>query len=193
MNRWDVLVAASNERWWSSAEHLTDLMKQTRGHDVNVITLMDDAKIPLHEKRNILMSISTAEFISFVDDDDRVPSDFVSTILDSLDTVIDYVGFEVRHYHKGVITKPVYHSLEHQEWYSDEEGYYRNISHLNPIRREIAIQFPFTVPFGEDKDWAERVYASGLVKTQRYIDREMYYYYSDPDKSIATREKGRTK
>lgn len=188
MRLWDILVCGVAERLPESAERLAKLYAQAKGRDVNIIVLIDDAQVPLHEKRNALLEMSDAEYVSFVDDDDEVADDFVTEITSKLDGV-DYVGFQVRHFDRGKPSKPVYHSLRYPKWSEDERGFYRNISHLNPIRSEIAKQFKFDREFGEDADWAKRVYESGLVKTENFINKPMYFYYADADKSVAWRKR----
>lgn len=182
--RWAILIASSLERHPLLEDLLDDLHEQTRPYkDVNVIALTDDCKMPLDQKRNLLVSMANAEYISFIDDDDRVASDYVSTIYPLLDGA-NYVGFQLQHYHKGEPSKPTYHSLQYENWSEDEKGYYRNISHLNPIRTRIAERFSFIGNYGEDFSWAQQVAKSGLVKTEHYIPRVMYHYYFNPDKSL---------
>lgn len=58
--------------------------------------------------------------------------------------------------------------------------YYRNPNHLNPVKKELAIQVPYKeINFGEDKDYSERLFP--LLKTEVYISGIIYYYlYSQP-------------
>ena len=117
-----------------------------------------------------------SEYICFVDDDDLVADDYVSTILPLLDR--DYVGFRVQCYMDGAPFSKTFHSLKYDRWWNDEHGYYRHISHLNPIRRELALLAPMEGGVGEDHRWADRLYATGKVRTEHFIDRVMYHYYS---------------
>ena len=133
-------------------------------------------RLSLGENRQRLIEVSHAEYVCFVDDDDLVAPDYVSTILPLLDR--DYVGFKVQLYNDGVPDLPTYHSLVYDHWFQNEHGYYRHISHLNPIRRELALLVPMEGGVGEDHRWADRLYATGKVRTEHFIDRVMYHYYS---------------
>ncbi len=124
------------------------------------------------------------DYISFVDDDDLVSDEYVSTILPLLDGV-DYIGFRVQCYMDGVPFSKTFHSLKYDRWWNDEHGYYRHISHLNPIRRELALLAPMEGGVGEDHRWADRLYATGKVRTEHFIDRVMYHYYSRSVKNDA--------
>lgn len=55
----------------------------------------------------------------------------------------DYIGFQLQMYNKGVKDKPTYHNLKYTEWCENQIGYYRGVSHLNPIRRDIALKGKF--------------------------------------------------
>lgn len=185
MSKWAILIASALQRHDQLNSLLAFLETQKRGYDVEVIAIVDDCQMPLDAKRNALISIANSEYVSFIDDDDVVPDDYVSTIYPLLDGV-DYVGFQLQHYWDGRKDKPTYHSLRYSSWSEDGDAYYRNISHLNPIKRDIAKKFRFRGTFGEDLDWAMRVARSKQVTTEHYIDRVMYYYYYDSNQSLTT-------
>jgi hypothetical protein len=53
--------------------------------------------------------------------------------------------------------------------------YYRCPNHLNPIKREIALQVMFPeLSRGEDRDFSMRV--KRLLKKEEYIDGIIYFY-----------------
>jgi hypothetical protein len=125
---------------------------------------------------------SEAEYINFVDDDDLVAEDYVSRIFPLLDGV-DYIGFQVQLYYGGPggpKELPTYHSLKYPQWSSTNEGHYRDLSHLNPIKRELALQGSEAMSKGdgnEDVIWADAMRGLGIVKTEHYVDKIMYHYY----------------
>lgn len=146
--------------------------------EVSVLLDRDDAVMPVGMKRNRLLMAASADFTSFVDDDDAVAPDYVERVMDVIRPDVQYVGFGVRLTVDGVEQKPVYHSLRYPEWSEDEHGYYRGISHLNPLRRSLALLgLPFQPGFGEDKAWADRVMATGRVKREVFIDGAPVYEY----------------
>jgi hypothetical protein len=94
-----------------------------------------------------------------------------------MDDDIDYVGFRLQCYIDGSPLKPTYHSLRYKKWFDDARGFYRDVSHLNPVRRELALKADFrrTQP-PEDVAWADQL--RGVLKTERFVDDVMYSYYS---------------
>ena len=70
--------------------------------------------------------------------------------------------------------------------YFEQDGvYYRPPNHLNPMKREIAIQFKFPEQYhGEDLCWAMALAQSGLLKTEETIT-EPYYFYLCSDNPLS--------
>jgi hypothetical protein len=61
---------------------------------------------------------------------------------------------------------------------------YRDLTHIDPIRREIAAQGRFAEArpnHAEDRVWVRQV--RPLVETEAYVDKVMYRYLYDPDES----------
>ena len=69
---------------------------------------------------------------------------------------------------------------------SDAHGrkeYLRYNNHLSPVKREIALKIGYkNMKFAEDFDYAKRLKESGLVKTEYYINKDLYHYKYIPDK-----------
>ena len=127
--------------------------------------------------RQALLDESRGEYVSFADDDDRLPPYFCSEVMAALASKPDYVGFELKFTDRSRPTQRTgraFHSLENNGWSTEPRGYLRDITHLNPIRREIAMKGTFEGIRGEDRQWAEQI--RPYVKTQVYVDRVMYFY-----------------
>lgn len=176
--KWSILTLTMPSRVEFLARLMCALGPQVDRHpEVEWIVMVSDPEKLQGDNREDLRLKSKAEYISTVDDDDLVADDYVDRILPLLDGV-DYVGFRLQAYEDGVaIPLPTYHSLKYKTWYSDPEGHYRGINHLNPIRRELAMQVPFWGCFGEDSRWCDEMRKLGIVKTEHYIDDVMYHYY----------------
>ena len=62
----------------------------------------------------------------------------------------------------------------------EENGvkYYRRFNnHLSPIKKEIALQIGYKdIYVGEDYDYAVRLKESRLIKTEVFINKELYFY-----------------
>jgi glycosyltransferase involved in cell wall biosynthesis len=177
--KWTILICSVCVR----TERLKKLLKDLSGQignrsDVSVLVSRDNCQMPLGEKRTSLIEAATGEYVCFVDDDDLVASDYVGRIMEALESDPDYVGFKVRVYENGRSTgKVAFHSIKYPNWTEDGQGYYRHITHLNPIRREIALDgLPYTKGYGEDQRWSDAIWRTGKVKSEVFIDKVMYLY-----------------
>lgn len=173
-----ILIATQGRRNASFRRLIKELLYQVKpyGGMIEIIAYWNNGELPIGTIRQALIEEATGEYICFIDDDDFVPSYYCKEILQALGK--DYVGFEVRLFNEGIENLPVYHSLQHQVWTQDEAGFYRGVTHLNPLKREIALQGSFSIEgAGEDADWAHSILH--LVKNENYISKVMYYYYHD--------------
>lgn len=154
---------------------------------VKITTMMHNPAVSLGENRQRMRESSKADYVCFVDDDDMVAENYVDRILPLLDGV-DYVGFRLQAYEDGVpLPGPTYHSLLCGGWfdktYADgTKSWHRDISHLNPIKRELALAVPMYGGFAEDSRWSGELRRLGIVKTEHYIEEVMYHYLSRTDK-----------
>lgn len=178
---WTILVATLGQRAARFERLLAELLPQTEPHDgaVTVCALYNHGERPLGSVRQDLVHHATATYVSFVDDDDSVPDYHVDEVLRLLDGTVDYVGWRMQTYVNDVPLKPTFHSLAYDRWHDDAAGYYRDVSHLNPIRRDVALRGDFRrgePP--EDVSWVDQVRPH--VKIGAYVDRVMYHYRSSP-------------
>lgn len=150
-------------------------------NDIEILVSSHD-KMNIGDKRQWCLDNASGEYINFIDDDDLIAHDYIDTIYPLLDDV-DYVGFQLQHFFNGKKSKPTYHSLRYKTWEEDEDGFYRNVSHLNPIRTTIAREGKFAGDYGEDFTWSQQVHP----QTEHYIDRPMYFYFFSPKYSKATK------
>lgn len=179
MTDWTILIATlgqRQERFKRLLNYLLPQVEQAQGR-VNVLAYWNNGERPLAEVRQALVDEADGTFVSFVDDDDLVASTYVMRILPLLVDDVDYVGFRLQCYVDGAPLKPTYHSLRYPQWYDDHKGFYRDVSHLNPVRRELALKADFrrTTP-PEDVAWADQL--RGILKTEQFVDDVMYSYYS---------------
>jgi glycosyltransferase involved in cell wall biosynthesis len=128
------------------------------------------------DKRESLRQRSDGEYIAFFDDDDLPASDYISRILPQLDGA-DTIGFECQLWNdRQRDPKRDFHTIKSVGWFNTPTSYHRDISHLQPMRREVALAAPMEGGYGEDRRWAERMRALGVVKTENYVDSVLYYY-----------------
>jgi len=204
---WTILIPTIGRRRAQLRKLLIELLAQAepRVGQVRVLAYYNQGEQPLSHVRQALVEQATGTYVSFVDDDDWVPEYYVQQVRTAIHEYAagpgvdpdavgtqpgpigrtsfpDQVGWRMQHYADGHPSKPTYHSLQYKGWHDDARGYYRDISHLNPIRRELALQVDFrdgNPP--EDVSWA--IAMRGRVRTEARIPDEhvMYHYYSSGD------------
>lgn len=171
-----ILIATQGRRNQSFKRLVKELNYQVQEfrNQIEIVAYWNNGELPIGDIRQALLEEAQGEYVCFVDDDDFVPPYYVREIMKALGK--DYVGFRVQLFNNGVEQRPVFHDLQYQVWLDDDNGFYRGVTHLNPIKREIALQGDFSREgAGEDVAWAKSVIH--LVKDQEYIDKVMYYYY----------------
>lgn len=172
---WDILICSIEERWALLASLLMVLARQVVP-GVGVHVFVDNLTMKVGDKRQVLVESSKARYISFIDDDDMVAPNYVSAIREALRKTPDQVGFKVLWTTDGMPCLPVYHSLVHGGWDDAHNALYRDISHLNPIKRRLAKRIPFGGGNYEDRRWVDGMRALGCVKREVFIDEELYHY-----------------
>lgn len=148
---------------------------------VEIHYLSDNKEMSIGAKRNKLLKMATGRFIVFFDDDDMPYSYYIYNIVKSiiLNPDIDCIGMIIEMTTDGDNYKKCFHSLQNKEWRDGKEGeqynYYRNITHFNPVRRDLAIQVGFPdMRFGEDKEYSDKI--SRLCAVEHLIPVPMFHY-----------------
>lgn len=178
---WSILVPTLGERRPLFERLMAQLLPQAEpyGGQVQVVGWFNNGKPSLPKIRQTMIQRATSDYVSFVDDDDLVSPWYVDDIVAALSTGPDYVGFEVQCYSNGHPIAVAYHSLSHRRWRNTEGRFYRDISHINPIRTAIARKADFSVTRSggaEDRAWADQLRRSKLLQTQVVLPRIMYHY-----------------
>lgn len=184
MTTWTILIATLAQRGDRFKRLLDVLLPQLEPHggDVTVSALWNTGGRPLGELRHALLRDASGDYVCFVDDDDLVPDYYVDRVVALLDGKIDYVGWRMQCYVDGHALKPTFHSIRYPRWYSDRRGHYRHVSHLNPIRAELARKGDFRRAWPEDYSWVEQV--RPFVRTERYVAEVMYHYHSSSTDTV---------
>lgn len=176
---WTIAIPTLGERRDLFARLCDRLLPQLDRHEgrVKVLAYWNNGHPPLPEIRQQMVEATTTDYISCVDDDDLVADDYVDEIMRALTERPDQVGFRVQCYSDGVPTAISFHSLKHSGWRNEADAYYRDLSHINPIRTALARRANFRrtkLRQAEDRAWVAQL--RGRVKTEVYIDRVMYHY-----------------
>lgn len=191
--RWSILIISVEERREHLARMLAELVRQAAPFegDVNVLVYVDDFERNRAQARQLLVDVAEAEYVNFVDDDDEVAPDYVARLYAAMQEGPDMVGFRLQAWMDGMKLKPSIHSLHCPGWLETEHAYYRDISHLNPIRRELMAAVPFPDVEFEDYHWAIAMGRAGVVRTEAFVDGVMYLYRYETRRTL-TRLANRT-
>lgn len=156
--------------------------------EVEVIIFSDFKTMTVGKKRNILKDYATGEYLNFIDSDDRIADNYFDLILTALrDFELNTKSKPDACSLKGIITEngrnPLLfeHSIKYRAYKTNPEGmpvrYERYPNHLNTIRSDIAKRFTFPEKnHGEDSDFADQLFQSGLIRNEAYIEDILYYY-----------------
>lgn len=152
-----------------------------RFEHIEVIICTDNKQLSVGAKRNLLIEQARGEYITFIDDDDRITPDYIDSLLQGIKQGYDSIVFDVMYNPKGGTPKLVKYSCKMR----DRElvtHFERATNHLMCTKRDIVKQVPFkNINFGEDADFAKRLVK--LIKTEGQIDKVLYYYDFDMGKS----------
>lgn len=160
---------------------LVKSLKPQLNEEVEVVVFWDNFQTSLGKKRQKLLEEARGQYVCFVDDDDEIPTYYVEQILANLGE--DYVGWKQQLIHDGKVMKPTFHSLKYAT-FEDDDAWYAGVTHLNPIKREIALKGRFDITSPEDVSWASQVHP----KTERVVPEEhvMYLYHHSTGDSLWT-------
>jgi len=189
-----VMIATLSDRKDLLSRLMGVLSPQCDPAKVEVLFLEDDGKMPLGQKRQILLERAAGDYVCVVDDDDLVSTDYVTQIIGALSKTPDATHCSLR----GVLRSdgkedvPFEHSSRYKTWEEVEGMYIRSPNHLNPVRRDLALQVGFkSEAWAEDFTYSMRLVAAGTLVKEAWIDPVIYYYmYRDKPSTDAMKAVG---
>jgi hypothetical protein len=186
---WGILIVTLVRRRQFLARLMRRLEPQLNSR-VNVYTLEDQGAETIGTKRKRLLEAADEPWLCFVDDDDLVSEDYVSSICGALDENPDVVGFKLRYLEDGVLKGTSMHSVQSKAWSTQRKDgldlHYRTPNHLNPVRTEMARSISFKpMNTGEDADYSHRLFKAYPDMREVFIDKFLYTYeYRTPRKRV---------
>ena len=165
---------------------MTELNRQSLGGDVEVIYLGDNKAMSVGEKRNMLLYLSSGDYVTFVDDDDEVKPDYVKKILNGIQSEPDVFCYnvlkKVTNQNGTTRTQLMKHAKAHGKNHSEKGVMYMIPNHLSVIKREIAIreQFPH-INLSEDHKWADKI----ILHLDREVRTEDVLYIYNDNKALS--------
>lgn len=184
---WTILVPTLGQRYESLCQMLDGLLPQVdaQGGRVKILAYWDNGESSLANKKQALLDATDTDYLSFVDDDDTVSDDYVSAIVEALESRPDYVGLKLQVYLDGAPFVLSHHSLSHGGWINEGAEYFRrDITCANPMRTDIARTARFDIVSAgeaEDVPWVTQL--RGRLKSEVFVDKVLYHYWWAPSQS----------
>jgi cellulose synthase/poly-beta-1,6-N-acetylglucosamine synthase-like glycosyltransferase len=177
IHKLSILIPSLEERRKTLEQLKTELANQIGKRNVEVLSLSDNRQMSIGQKRNMLLTQSTGEYVSFVDDDDMVSPDYIEKVLNALTKNPDCSSLTGEIVFSDGYSRPFIHSLRYDRWVDDHEGkvYYRPPNHLNAVRRSIAVQVGFP-PWNSGEDRSFSMGIRHFLKKEEWIDGVIYNY-----------------
>ncbi len=174
-----ILICSLESRVNSLVHLLTQLNYQIKDlTNVEILTNVDNKQKSTGKKRQELLSQAQGEYVVYIDDDDHVPSYYVSRFLEVLDGICDCVAINGTMTTNGANEIKWKLSKDYPNETIKENGvniYIRKTNHITTVKREHAIKVGFP-----DKSLAEdKFYSDGInqyLKVENTIDLPMYHY-----------------
>ena len=175
-----ILIPSLHSRTDIFCNLINELHKQ-KTNEVEIISLIDSGEMSIGEKRNELVKCAKGEYIAFVDDDDSISLNYISHLLEGIESGVDCCSLRGVITWDGIRPEIFEHSIKYNEYKTNISGeaitYERYPNHLNCIKSSIVKQFKFPeINHGEDTDFATQIFQSGLIKTEHFIDEVIYHY-----------------
>ena len=206
---WSILIAAVPERYHSAHKLLLSLLEYqavSRRPDVELLYLLDNRRRSVGSKRNALLDAAHGEYVSFIDDDDEVATDYVEKLYREIcktrksDAPADVICFPQRAtlVQHGIVHECTY-SLEHWKNRKPEErrqlapsdkpnvlNWSGPPAHTMAWRSSVIQGVRFQEKqFGEDVGWVDR--CCEKAKTDVQIVGPPLYFYNFNEATSLTR------
>lgn len=171
-----ILICTIYDRAQGYLPALLTTLSVQKTKDVEILYLGDFKDMTTAQKRNKLLLIARGQYVSFVDDDDKVSDDYVKDLLDATKTDADVITFLGRYVTEWENTLVKYH-IEHKGNHNLKNIYTRMPNHICCIKREIAKDVGFLPNLNVGEDYEFSVRLRRKIKTAHHINKELYYYH----------------
>lgn len=171
-----ILIPSVPERMNYLTKLMSELNKQSQSFPVEILVLLENKKRSIGEKRNILIEQAQGDYVVFIDDDDRVESNYIEALCAAINETknVDCIVFDVLVNYNDQFSKVCKYGLE-LEHGEDANYYYRKPNHLMCYSKKIAAAHKFlNISYGEDDEWGSRV--SKDIINQKRLSSILYYY-----------------
>ncbi|WP_193323267.1 glycosyltransferase family 2 protein [Erwinia endophytica] len=177
-----ILIPSVHTRWDNFAQKIqAQIFRQynelgkTEQDRVEILFIMDTKTIQLGDKRNEMVRLAKGKYVVFVDDDDRVEPDYITSLLAATASGADVITFHAKVSLDGNAPLLCRYSLKYAEDANTGNEYHRIPNHICAVKRSIVLRTPFPSKLcGEDREYAKDL--RPLLRTEHAIDRVLYHY-----------------
>ena len=174
-SRKNIIIRLLNKIKWSGYNYLKN---------IEIIIYTDNKENSVGYKRNIIVNNASGKYFCFIDDDDIVSDFYFEEIFKGIEKNVDGIGWKGLYYEKERCKMVFCHSFENKNHFKRNNIQYRPLNHLNTIRTSIMKQVNFpSKNCGEDFEFTNKLLNSQLIKTHYFIDKILYHYLFDKDKT----------
>ena len=188
-----ILIPTLNSRSLQLKSVVDELNYQIQGRPVQLLWLGDNKSMTTGEKRNLLLGMAKGDFISFVDDDDRVSPNYITTLLKAIDsnpdkTVVCFRGQQTTDGKQDLDFRyDVNIGRNHKKEIDGKRWKVMLPDHLCCWNRfRITERFPHK-NVAEDHDWAKLMAFTYTDADQVLLEDTLYYYDYDRNTTEARR------
>lgn len=154
------------------------IAKQSTCKRVEHLALSDNRFRSIGAKRQALVDIARGEYIAFVDDDDDIAEDYVSSLIEAIEKGADTITFQQRAIYNGLESKVIFGINNRDEAFNAGGITLRAPWHVCAWRRDRVADCQFAESnYGEDRIWA--IQARRRARTGYHIDRVLHTYIHD--------------
>jgi glycosyltransferase involved in cell wall biosynthesis len=150
---------------------------------VEILIDADNMTKSVGQKRNDLISKAKGHFVCFIDDDDFITKNYLSTILHHLNIGIDILLIGISHIENGINKTKILPSLFIDNLTTNDVVFKTNHFHLCPHKKSIAELVSFDcVNFAEDMIYSKKM--GKHISNHAVIYDPIYIYFDNLEKSL---------
>jgi len=150
---------------------------------VEIIIDTDNMTKSVGQKRNDLIKRAKGHFVCFIDDDDFITDNYLSTILNHLNFGIDILLIGIAHIQNGINQIKILPSLFIDNLNTGEAVLKTNHFHLCPHKKSIAELVLFdSINFAEDMIYSQKMVK--YINIYAVIYDPIYIYLDNIEKSL---------
>ena len=153
-------------------------------NEVEIIIDADDDRF-LGTKRKLMLSQAKGLFTCAIDDDDFVYPNYIKDIIEAIkkDTSVDCLAINGIITTNGLNPKKWFISCHYEDWFEEDDIYYRTPNHICPIKTELVKIANFDdVAWGEDYPFSQRI--KTILKSETIIESPLYHYQYSTENSL---------